>query len=112
MAQRTTGKRGADAADVQAIVDANCVSCHSWARPARGLDLVDVTRAVGVAAAGCPLKLRIAPGKAAESYLIDKLLGAAQDGGCFSGRQMPLNKPPLAESEISVIRAWINAGAL
>lgn len=99
------------AADVQAILDANCVSCHSGARPARGLDLVDVTTAVGVAAAGCPLKLRIAPGKAAESYLIDKLMGAAQDAGCFSGRQMPLNKPPLAPSQISVISAWINAGA-
>lgn len=100
------------AADVQRIVDANCVSCHSGPRPARGLDLVNVKAAVGVAAAGCPLKLRVAPGQAAHSYLVDKILGAAQDGGCFSGRQMPLNKPALASSDIAIISAWIDAGAL
>jgi len=100
------------AADVQSILDANCVSCHSGARPSRGLDLVNVKAAVGVAAAGCPGKLRIAPGQAAHSYLVDKILGAAQDGGCFSGSQMPLNKPSLASSDIAIISAWINAGAL
>ena len=99
------------AADVQAILNANCVGCHSGSRPARGLDLTDVKTAVGVAAAGCAAKLRIAPGQAAQSYLVDKLLGAAQDGGCFSGRQMPLNMPPLSASDIGVIRAWIDAGA-
>ncbi|HET7543908.1 MAG TPA: hypothetical protein VFK05_28750 [Polyangiaceae bacterium] len=100
------------AADVQSIIDANCVSCHSGAKPARGLDLVDIRTAVNVPAGGCPAKLRIAPGQAAHSYLVDKLLGAAQDGGCFSGKQMPLNKTPLSESDIAIIRAWIDAGAL
>ncbi|HEY0469842.1 MAG TPA: hypothetical protein VGC79_36905 [Polyangiaceae bacterium] len=99
------------AANVQTIIDASCVSCHSGAAPARGLSLVDIKTAVGVPAAGCPLKLRIAPGKAAQSYLVDKILGAAQDGGCFSGRQMPLNKPPLAAADVAVISSWINAGA-
>jgi len=99
------------AADVQSILNSNCVGCHSGAKPARGLDLSDVKTVVGAAAAGCPQKLRILPGNAARSYLVDKLLGAAQDGGCFSGKQMPLNKPPLAASELEIISSWINAGA-
>ncbi len=99
------------AADVQNILNAACVSCHSGANPPRGLSLVDVRAVVGAAASGCPLKLRIQPGKAAQSYLVDKIMGAAQDGGCLSGKQMPLNKPPLAASDISIISSWINAGA-
>ena len=100
------------AADVQSIIDANCVSCHSAARPARGLDLTDIRSSVGVASGGCTAKLRIAPGHAAQSYIVDKIVGAAQDGGCFSGKQMPLNKPALAPSDIAIISAWIDAGAL
>jgi len=99
-------------ADVQSIIDANCVGCHSGAKPARGLDLVDIKTSVGVSAGGCASKLRIAPGQSAHSYLVDKIVGAAQDGGCFSGRQMPLNKPPLAASDIAIISAWIDAGAM
>ncbi len=98
-------------ADVQAILDANCTSCHSGTAPPRGLSLVDVRAVVGAPAAGCPQKLRISSGSSARSYLVDKLLGAAQDeGGCFSGKQMPLGKAPLAASDLAVITGWINAG--
>jgi len=98
-------------AEVQSIIDANCVSCHSGARPPRGLNLVDIKTAVGASAVGCASKVRITAGQATQSYLVDKILGAAQDGGCFSGRQMPLNKPPLAATDIATISAWIDAGA-
>jgi hypothetical protein len=96
--------------DVQAILNANCISCHSGAAPPRGLTLVDVRAVVGAAAVGCAQKLRIFSGDSAHSYLVDKLLGAAQDGGCFSGKQMPLGKAPLSASDISLITSWINAG--
>lgn len=98
------------AADVQNILDANCISCHSGPTPPRGLSLVDVRAVVGAAAVECPLKLRIAPGRADQSYLVDKIMGVAQDTGCFSGKQMPLNKPPLVASDIAIISSWINAG--
>jgi len=100
------------AANVQSIIDANCISCHSGTAPARGLNLVDIKTSLGVHAAGCSSKLRIAPGSAAQSYIVDKLKGAAQDGACYSGRQMPLNKPPLAATDIAIISSWIDAGAL
>ena len=97
-------------ADVQAILDASCTSCHSGTAPPRGLSLVDVRASVGTPAAGCAQKLRIASGSSATSYIVDKLLGAAQDGGCFSGKQMPLGKAPLSAGDLAVITAWINAG--
>jgi hypothetical protein len=99
-------------AEVQSIIDANCVGCHSGPTPSRGLSLVDIKTSIGVAAAGCATKLRIAPGQSAHSYIVDKIKGAAQDGACFSGRQMPLNRPALASSDIATISAWIDAGAL
>jgi len=99
-------------AEVQSIINANCTSCHSGPTPARGLSLVDIKTSIGVPAAGCSAKLRIAPGQSAHSYIVDKIKGAAQDGGCFSGRQMPLNRPALAASDIAIISAWIDAGAL
>jgi hypothetical protein len=97
-------------AQVQAIVDTNCTSCHSGPNPARGLSLVDIRAAIGVPSAGCAQKLRIASGNSAQSYLVDKIMGAAQDGGCFSGKQMPLGKAPLAAADIATITSWINAG--
>jgi len=99
-------------AEVQSIINANCTGCHSGPTPSRGLSLVDIKSSIGVVAAGCSGKLRIAPGQSAHSYIVDKIKGAAQDGGCFSGRQMPLNRPALAASEIAIISAWIDAGAL
>ncbi|MEI9942543.1 MAG: hypothetical protein WDO69_35460 [Pseudomonadota bacterium] len=106
----TTVTCSVTAAQVQAILNTNCTSCHSGPNPSRGLSLVDVKTAVGVPAAGCTQKLRIFSGSSAQSYLVDKLLGAAQDGGCFSGKQMPLNRPPLAAADLATITSWINAG--
>jgi hypothetical protein len=100
----------ASAAQVQAVLDANCTVCHSGANPPRGLSLVDVHAVVGAPAVGCAQKLRIASGASAQSYLVDKILGAAQDGGCFSGKQMPLGKPALSAADITTIKSWIDSG--
>ena len=97
-------------AAVQAILNANCTGCHSGAAPPQGLSLVDVRAVVGVLAAECTAKRRILSGSAAQSYLVDKLLGAAQDGACFAGVRMPRNAPALAASDIAIITGWINGG--
>jgi len=106
----TTVTCTATAAQVQAILNANCISCHSGATPPRGLSLVDIKAVVGVPAVECAQKPRVWSGNSAQSYLVDKITGSAQDGGCFSGKQMPLNKPPLAAADIATIANWINAG--
>jgi hypothetical protein len=109
---------GPTVADVQAILNDNhgtlgsaCVNCHGPPSPAQGLDLTNVAAVVGTASTECGTKLRIAPGNSAASYLVDKIFGGAQDGGCFSGAAMPLNFPRLSDYEISRIAAWIDTGA-
>ncbi|MEP7052641.1 MAG: hypothetical protein ABJB12_19895 [Pseudomonadota bacterium] len=44
------------------------------------------------------------------TYLVDKIMGAAEDGGCFSAKQMPLGEPPLAATDLALLASWINAG--
>lgn len=51
-------------------------------------------------------QLRVKPGEATTSVLIDKLRNRNVS------TQMPLGAPPLAESDIEDIEAWIDAGAL
>jgi len=53
-----------------------------------------------------PDLLRVKPGDAARSLLIDKL----RNRGVAT--QMPLGAEPLVEADIAAIEAWINAGAL
>jgi hypothetical protein len=104
------GGSGPTTSDIQAILNANCIVCHSGATPPAGLDWTNVRAQIGVAATECPNKLRIASGSAATSYVIDKLMGAAQDGGCFSGSRMPLGGAPLAATDLARFQAWINGG--
>ncbi len=61
---------------------------------------------VNVASEQVPSLLRVAPGDATNSYLMQKLKGEATVGG-----QMPLGGNPLPWPTIDVIRDWINAGA-
>ena len=96
-------------AEVQAVLDANCTSCHGVTNPSAGMSLVDVRAQIGVRSGECAAKNRITSGSSATSYLVDKILGAAQDGGCFSGQRMPRGAPPLAASDIQLIASWIDA---
>jgi hypothetical protein len=103
---------GPTQADVQAILSANCTTCHSGPTPPQGLDLTNVGAVVGTASNECATKLRINAGSSATSYLVDKILGAAQDGGCFQGVRMPASGPPfLTNYQIARIAAWIDTGA-
>ena len=61
---------------------------------------------VNVASVEVPTVLRVAPGDADASYLVQKLEGTAAVGG-----QMPAGSPPLDQATIDIIRAWIDSGA-
>jgi hypothetical protein len=98
--------------DVQAILDLRCIYCHSTATAPMDLVLTDVAAVVGTHSEECVTKLRIQPGNARESYLVDKISGHSQSPcGCFIGQQMPLDDDQLPDQDIRVIRSWINAGA-
>jgi hypothetical protein len=85
--------------------------CHGSTRPAEGLDLS--TASAGYAnlvdqpSGQCSSRLRVKRNDVANSYLINKLLGA---GMCF-GSQMPKAGGGLSAAELDVVRAWILSNA-
>jgi hypothetical protein len=98
-------------AEVFDILVAKCSPCHTTnPTPSGGLSMATPELAYanlvahGVGASACSAQVRVVPGDASASYLIAKLRGTA--GIC--GAQMPRGRPPLPESEILTIEAWIN----
>ncbi len=87
--------------DVKPILAAHCVTCHGAEKPRGGLRL-DTAEA---ALAGGNLGETVVPGEPDESELLLSVLGEGATD------QMPLNRPPLSEAEIEVLRAWIAEGA-
>jgi hypothetical protein len=61
---------------------------------------------VNVASVESPTTLRVAAGDANNSYLVHKLEGSAAVGA-----RMPFGGPFLEQSNIDVIRLWIDSGA-
>jgi len=79
--------------DVQPILKAKCVACHG-AAPQGKLDLRTPEAILKGGAAGAV----IVPGAAAKSLLLDKIVT----------RQMPPGKVKLNDSEIDIIRQWVD----
>lgn len=86
-----------------------CTACHAGAAAPRGLRLDagnSYALLVGVASAEVPSLKRVAPGDAANSYLVQKL-----EGHQAVGARMPLGGPYLDAQTINLIRQWIDNGA-
>jgi hypothetical protein len=107
------GGFGPNFSEIQAnIFVPNCATtgCHLGAGAPQGLRLDDANSygmLVGVPSSQSGSKLRVAPGDADNSYLIQKLEGTASVGA-----QMPLNAPPIEQVSIDVIRQWVTDGAI
>ncbi len=86
---------------VKPLLTRHCVACHGAARPRAGLRLDTAALALSGGKSG-PV---ILPRRGAESPLVLALRGEGD------GERMPLNRPPLGESEIALIRDWIDQGA-
>jgi hypothetical protein len=104
------GALSPDFASIQShVFTAICAQCHVGANAPQGLRL-DAANSygslVGVASSEQPGILRVKPGDAAGSYLIQKLEGRAA-----TGARMPLGQPALPDATILVIRQWIDSGA-
>jgi hypothetical protein len=90
-----------------------CVQCHtSTGRvPTGGMNLnhdVAYDQLVNFPVRGKPGAIRVIPGDPDNSYLIQKLEGAAG----IVGRRMPFSGPPyLSDGQILIIRRWIALGA-
>jgi hypothetical protein len=99
-----------DFASIQAnVFTPICTQCHVGANAPQGLRLDSANSygaLVGVSSSEQPSLMRVKPGDAANSYLVQKLEGRA-----VVGARMPLGQPALPDSTIRVIREWIAAGA-
>ena len=94
----------------QNVFNVRCVECHSGFDAPEGLHLDaqnSYSLLVGVASNERPDLLRVDPGNPDASYLIRKLEG----GPDIIGDQMPLDRIPLDQKTINVIRVWITQGA-
>ncbi len=101
--------------DVQPIFTGRCAlsGCHVGTNPQLGQNLsVGQTFAsvVNVPAVELSTMSRVTPGQPDNSYLVHKVQGTHVNVG-GSGFQMPLGRSPLTQTEIDLIRAWIEAGA-
>ncbi len=101
--------------DVQPIFTGNCAlpGCHIGSSPAEGMSLVAgqaFISVVNVAAMELPTMNRVTPNQPNDSYLVHKVQGTHLAAG-GSGSRMPLGRSPLSQSDIDLIRAWIQAGA-
>jgi WD40 repeat protein/mono/diheme cytochrome c family protein len=87
---------------VRPIFQVHCQGCHQPAKAGGGYVMTAFDRLLKGGESGEPA---IVPGHPADSFLIDKV---TPEGG---KAEMPQDKPPLAASEIDVIRRWIEQGA-
>ncbi len=100
--------------DIQVnIFDERCApACHAGGGASRGLSLergLSTRMLVDEPSNEVPDFLRVAPGRADDSYLMMKLTPFDERR---VGNRMPRNGPPfLTNAEIRGLRRWINAGA-
>jgi hypothetical protein len=87
-----------------------CSPCHSGATAPEGETLdaaLSYNSIVGVPSTEIPTLDRIKPGDPDNSYLVQKIEGAAT----IVGAQMPYHETPLPQSTINAIRQWVTDGA-
>jgi hypothetical protein len=99
-------------ARVQAeVFTPNCttIACHDSIGQSSGLVLTAGNAYANVVnrnSVEMPQLARIAPSDPANSYLYRKITGAG-----ITGDRMPLNRPPLDDAKIKLVRDWIRRGA-
>lgn len=96
----------------QKVINKHCASpeCHSGPAPESQLNLEEgqaYRNLVNQPSVGIAEYVRVKPHHPDESYLIFKLEGAK-----IVGEPMPMGEEPLPDSVITVIRQWIDNGAL
>lgn len=92
------------------IFDESCAfsGCHAGTGAAGNLDLTEEAvpaALINVPSSGRPQRLLIKPGDAQNSYLVQKITGAAG----IDGDRMPKDGSPLSAAQLKVITDWIDA---
>jgi Protein of unknown function (DUF1553)/Protein of unknown function (DUF1549)/Planctomycete cytochrome C len=87
--------------DIQPILEKNCYECHGRTRARGRLRLHTREFILKGGASGSIIE----PGHSAKSVLIDRVTGASGED------QMPLDRDPLPDATIALLKAWIDQGA-
>jgi WD40 repeat protein len=91
--------------DVAPVFQRHCTICHST----KNIDKKEIGGGLALttfdAVTKSPKEPIVAPGKAGESKLLQRLTTADED------KRMPLDAEPLAPELIDIVRRWIDAGA-
>jgi hypothetical protein len=85
---------------VHPILAERCVVCHSQEKRSGGLSLATLRDTLDGGRSGATIK----PGSSATSLLYQRITGEAQP-------RMPLGGGPLNETQIAILRTWIDEGA-
>ena len=88
--------------EIRPILNTRCMSCHGGVKRSGGLSLLTREEALASGESG---KQAIVPGNADQSELYHRLVHHDPE------ERMPLDAPPLSETETSIIKKWINQGA-
>jgi mono/diheme cytochrome c family protein len=100
--RRASGETGIVSPDeIQSLLAASCVSCHSGAQPAGGLRLDSIS---GVAKGGKSGPV-VLPGNASASPLFQRVVTTDRNV------RMPLAIAPLTAEKIALLKSWIEDGA-
>lgn len=98
--------------DIRPLFEMNgCLTsaCHGGGLVSSGYNLETYAGVIGPGDAARALSIcDVAPGEPDGSFLIEKISNDTPR----TGVRMPLNRPPLANDEIELIRTWIAEGAM
>ena len=83
--------------DIRPILESNCLPCHGGEAPQQGLDLRTAPAVLRGGSSGPAIEI----GSSAKSVLVERVVAGT----------MPPGDSKLAESEIALIRSWIDEGA-
>ena len=90
-------------AEVRPILNQKCLSCHGGVRQAGGFSLLFEHEALAnTTDSGKPA---IVPGQPEQSEMIRRILHSDEE------LRMPLEKEPLTEAEVDILKRWIKSGA-
>ncbi|MBC7892752.1 MAG: DUF1549 domain-containing protein, partial [Sphingobacteriaceae bacterium] len=87
---------------IRPIFNKKCIVCHGGVKKSGGFSLLFREEALGKTKSGKPA---IVPGDADDSELVNRLQHHDPEF------RMPLDAPPLSETEISLVKRWIDQGA-
>jgi hypothetical protein len=88
------------AAQIQPILEANCLECHSQDKRKGGLSLATYADLLDGGRSGPILR----PGKGADSLMLHRVTAEIEP-------QMPLDQLALSADEVALLRLWIDQGA-